>query len=168
MILETMKLNNTAEIEKYKACLDLRREEVKELRTVYSTVAQKLRQFEKDFDNCLTTCEDASDTRKKKRQSPRDAYDALIAAAKGLAEIQALARDTRVSADLRSSLLDMNERVIRNISATLDNDRQLAKIDKLPEFVASGRTDLQPKIVQIKVQMETATKSLKAESCNSN
>lgn len=164
-VLEVKKLNNAAQVEKYKICLDLRREDLKESRAAYSTIAEKFRQFEADFSDCLATCQEALPD--KNHQTPRDAYEALITVVNDLVVLQSSAVDTRASAEVRSSLSEIIIPAIEKIHSTVDNVRKRARITELDEFVEWANAET-PKIQLTKRQIETAGKTLKLESCDSN
>lgn len=163
-VLKIIELRNNVEIENYKVCLAGQKQELTDLRDLYSPVLKKYREFEADFSNCIETCKDAY-SNLEARQTPHDAYETLIKVSNDLAELQTAADDeTGIAPELRTSLKQIIDPLILKIFATLDNDRKVAKVNKLPEFVKSAETD-QPKIVQMKVQLQNAFRSLKPSPC---
>lgn len=160
-VLELIKQSNSAQVKRYEVCLDMKKEDLKELRVVYSAVADKFREFETDFSDCIATCEEVLPDN---RQTPRDASEALVKVANDLIALESASSDTRVSVDVRTSLAGIIEPTIKQIYATVDNEREIAKVSEIPKFLKWADSE-KTRIAQVKTQLETARRGLKIEPC---
>lgn len=165
LYLESVKAGNAAEIEKYKACLDSKKEDLKESRVLYSTLSEHFRTFEGDFEDCIATCE-AALKHPADRKVMRFAYDSLTDLPKRLVEIQVASRDERISDEVRQSLNGINEEASPKLMEVTNYDQKIPHMSRLPELVKLYKESLKPQITGTKNQIRTAVGSLKIEPCS--
>lgn len=162
--LEVLKLQNNAAIENYKICLDRAKEDAKERRALYATLAEKFSRFEADFDSCVATCDDAADLKSKGRQTPAQAYEALSRVVQDLVELAAQERVQGLSVAVVEKLHANNDTTIKMVAGVMDNDRNVAKIMALPNFVNLAKAH-QPEIVRTKQLIDAEMRSVGAVPC---
>jgi hypothetical protein len=163
--LESTKAKYAADVERYKACLDINKENLRAKRALYSTLAEKYRQLQVDFDDCISTCQ-AAIAHPKDHTMLKYAYDSLDGVTKRLVETQASARDVQIDQELRGKLTTLNDLLGPKLSDVSDDAKKTPRVEKLPDFVRTCQDTIRPQVDDTNNQIQLAIKSLKIEPCN--
>lgn len=162
--LEWYKTRTSANVEKYKACLDIQKENLREKRAIYTKLAEKYMHFKVAVDNTVATCETAANQRNN-TQLLRFAYGSLDGVSEQLAEIQAATQDPSIDQQLRSELTKINDVVGPLVAKASDDNHRVARLEVLPELVQSYKQSLQPQINQTGNQLQSVMTTLKPDPC---
>ncbi len=164
-LLEGYKALQVAKTEQYKVCLDSHREDLKEKKAEYSTLAEKYRQLAKAFDDCLATCETVLNHQDVQKLRGF-AYDSLDDVAQRLIDVKTTAQSPIIDEEVRKNLTELGESLGPAVVAVSDDGRKEPKVSVLPQFLNSCKNEIRPKLDQLGKLIQASMKNLKPEPCD--